>query len=366
MSKTRIALFLGIILILLCLVNLAIYQALLHIYSLQSPLQHLTTGLMLGILSASFIISTLLGMWYYNWFTRIYYLISATWMGFMAYLLLASAIYGILILVHTPVSILIGRGLIAMAAITSIYGILHARSIRVKNIEISLPNIPQSWIGKSVVFVSDLHLGQVNGSSRAARVVAAIHSVPHEAVFIGGDLFDGTGAPDLGELIAPFRALHSPHGVFFITGNHEEFATNSHFVAAVRACGIRVLMNEVVEINGLQVVGVDYALTEQKESFRQVLGSLPIDRVRPSILLKHEPKDLDVAHAAGISLQISGHTHRAQQWPLEYIARLAYKGYAYGLKKYQDMQVYVSSGAGTWGPPMRVGTDCEIVVFRFV
>lgn len=80
-------------------------------------------------------------------------------------------------------------------------------------------------------------------------------------------------------------------------------------------------------------------------------------------MLKHEPKDLSVAQEAGISLQISGHTHKAQLWPLEYIAQLSYKGYAYGLKRLENMYVYTSSGVGIWGPPMRVGTTDEIVLF---
>jgi predicted MPP superfamily phosphohydrolase len=116
----------------------------------------------------------------------------------------------------------------------------------------------------------------------------------------------------------------------------------------------------------LQIVGVDWAQAANTERFRMILASIAIDREHPSILLKHEPKDLDVASERGISLQISGHTHRAQQWPLEYVARRVYNGYSYGLKNYREMLVYISSGAGTWGPPMRVGTDCEVVVFTFV
>ena len=92
------------------------------------------------------------------------------------------------------------------------------------------------------------------------------------------------------------------------------------------------------------------------------LSRLAIDPRKPSILLKHEPRDLDVAEAAGISLQISGHTHKAQMWPLVYVAQRSYKGFAYGLKRLGRMQVYTSSGVGSWGPPMRVGTDGEIVV----
>ena len=99
--------------------------------------------------------------------------------------------------------------------------------------------------------------------------------------------------------------------------------------------------------------------------FKDTIAKLAIDREKVSILLKHEPKDVDIAQEAGISLQISGHTHKAQLWPLGYIAQLIYRNFSYGLKRFKDMAIYVSSGTGTWGPPMRVGTDSEIVLFTF-
>lgn len=120
-----------------------------------------------------------------------------------------------------------------------------------------------------------------------------------------------------------------------------------------------------MEIDGLQIIGVDYYNASDRKQFSEILSKLAIDSARPAILLKHEPKDIDVARDAGISLQISGHTHRGQLWPFEYMATLVYKGFSYGLKSLGTMQVYVSSGVGTWGPPMRVGTDGEIVVFKF-
>lgn len=365
MSKLRIAIFLGVVLFFLYLVNAVIYEAFKTIFSIYST-GLIALGVILGILSISFIVSSLLGMRFYNWFTRIYYTLSAVWMGFAVYLFFASVIYGLLLLANIPASIVIGQILIAVAGIAGIYGIVHARSIYIKHVEVTLPNLPPVWRGKRVVFVSDLHLGQLHGSGWAQRVITKINSLQHEALFIGGDLFDGTSAPDLPALIAPLKKSQATHGTFFITGNHEEFGSNSKFIEAIRASGIRVLMNEVVSIEGLQIVGVDYAATAKKENFKNLLATLPINREQPSILLKHEPKDLDVASESGISLQLSGHTHRAQQWPLGYVARLIYKGYEYGLKRFKNMQVYTSSGAGTWGPPLRVGTDCEIVSITLI
>jgi uncharacterized protein len=256
--------------------------------------------------------------------------------------------------------------LLVIALVASIYGVFHAKDIHVKEIKVSLPDLPAAWIGRKAVWVSDLHLGQLHGPSFARKIVKKVNDLPHDIVFIGGDLFDGTSAPDLDGLIAPFKDLSAPLGVYFITGNHEEFGDSNRFVQAIKSIGMHVLQDKMTEIEGVQLVGVDYHNASDSRRFEKTLSELAIDQNKLSILLKHEPKDLYIAHEAGISLQISGHTHQAQMWPLGYLASLVYKGYAYGLKDFKDMQVYTSSGVGTWGPPMRVGTDAEVVVFTFL
>ncbi len=115
----------------------------------------------------------------------------------------------------------------------------------------------------------------------------------------------------------------------------------------------------------VQIVGVDYKTTEKRSDFEKVLSSLPIDANLPSILLKHVPSNLDVAEKRGISLGLFGHTHRAQVFPFSIITHFVYKGFDYGLKKLGKMQVYTSSGVGTWGPPIRVGSNSEIVILNF-
>ncbi len=262
-------------------------------------------------------------------------------------------------------SVYVGKTLFIYALLVSTYGFFHARSIKVKHVEVALPNLPEVWHGRRALWISDLHLGQLHSPPFAKRIVKKVNAMPHHIIFIGGDLFDGTGAPDIDELVAPFKSLSAPLGSYFITGNHEEFGDSSKFIRAVKSCGIKVVQDELVAIDGLQIIGVDYRNASSREGFEAILSGLAIDTSTPSILLKHEPKDLVVAQRAGISLQISGHTHLGQQWPHGYMAQVIYKGYAYGLKNFKSMQVYPSSGVGTWGPPMRVGTDSEIVVFTF-
>jgi predicted MPP superfamily phosphohydrolase len=359
-----IAPFLLVFSTLLFIANWVVYEALAGMFGI-SGLWLALLGAVLGVLSASLIASTVLGSYFYNFFTRWYYRASAMWVGFFIYLFFASVLYGLAVIAAGSLVPHVGMVLVALAAAASAYGFVHARRIVVTKIEVVLPNLPEAWRGRRVVFISDLHLGQLHGPAFARRVVRAVNATAHDIIFIGGDLYDGTGAPDIAELAAPLREFKAPLGTYFITGNHEEFGDESKFLAAVRSAGITTLVDEMVVIDGLQLVGADYRNASTREGFKNILAGLGIDKGRPSILLKHEPKDLDIARDAGVSLQISGHTHLGQMWPFGLLAHLIYKGFAYGLRPLDSLQVYTSSGVGTWGPPMRVGTQSEVVVLVF-
>ena len=134
---------------------------------------------------------------------------------------------------------------------------------------------------------------------------------------------------------------------------------------AIEAAGIRVLDNEVTDVEGVQIVGDDYLATSHNDAFVKALGSITLDADRPTILLKHVPIHLETAERAGIDLQLSGHTHRAQIFPLSLITKIIFRGYDYELKPLGNMQVLTTSGVGTWGPPLRVGSNSEIVVITF-
>jgi predicted MPP superfamily phosphohydrolase len=126
-----------------------------------------------------------------------------------------------------------------------------------------------------------------------------------------------------------------------------------------------VLNNEKVSIDGLQIVGVHDAEAENPTELRSILHQVQIDRLHPSILLAHRPVNLLVAEEEGISLQLSDHTHSGQIWPWNLLVSRIYGPFAYGLSQLGKMLVYTSSGAGTWGPPLRVGTRSEIVLIQF-
>jgi predicted MPP superfamily phosphohydrolase len=196
------------------------------------------------------------------------------------------------------------------------------------------------------------------------RIVASILKEEPDIVFIVGDLFDGTAIDALGAT-EPLKQLTAPQGVYFVAGNHELFRNDLSFLEAVAAAGVRILNDEKIEVDGLQIVGVSYRSAVQRERFGSVLRQIAIDEDRASVLLTHAPDHPGVAEAAGVSLQVSGHTHLGQFVPWSWLARRVYGQFVYGLSRIGRMQVFTSSGAGTWGPPLRLGSNPEIVMLEF-
>jgi uncharacterized protein len=234
----------------------------------------------------------------------------------------------------------------------------------VKRVSVKLPNLPDSWRGRVAALVSDTHLGHVRSHAFLRRIIAMLSRLQPDVVFIGGDLFDGTAA-DLDGLAQLWASFSPPWGTYFVAGNHDGFTGHARHVAAVSNSGVRVLNNEKITVDGLQIVGVHYRDTVDAQRYRSILRQADVDRDRASILLSHAPSGLPIAEEEGISLQLSGHTHGGQIFPFTWIVSRVWGQFTYGLKRLGSLLVYTSSGAGTWGPPMRVGARPEIVLIEF-
>jgi predicted MPP superfamily phosphohydrolase len=319
-------------------------------------------------LSATFIISLIAAINRSHALLRLTYRISAVWLGILNFCLFAAlgcwAIDG----VSKLFALGLGRHLIAtvfygLAMLAGVGGFLNAAWLRVTRVTVKLPNLPPAWNGKESVLVSDVHLGNIRGAGFMRRVVNKIQSLQPYAVFVTGDMFDGPKG-DYDRQIESCRELSAPAGVYFVTGNHEEFTDRGKYIAAIARAGLRVLNNEKVTAHGLQIVGVHDGEAVEREQFQKILQNIGIDRRQPSILLTHRPSNLSIPEAAGISLQLSGHTHKGQFWPWSWIIYKVHGPFAYGLNRLGKLLVLTTSGAGTWGPPMRVGTKSEIVLFR--
>jgi hypothetical protein len=235
----------------------------------------------------------------------------------------------------------------------------------VSRIKVKLPNLPKAWQGRTAAMISDLHLGHVRGANFARNIVAQIRQLKPAIVFLAGDLYDGSFA-DLDALASPLQGLNAPLGNYFVAGNHEEIRNPAAHLQAARKAGLRLLNNEKIVVDGLQIIGVHHRDATRPERLNAVLEKAAIDRDQASVLLVHAPDQLAVAEQAGISLQLSGHTHRGQFFPWTWLTKRIYKQFVYGLQKFGEMLVYTSSGAGTWGPPLRVCSHPEIVLIQFV
>ncbi|WLQ50484.1 metallophosphoesterase [Streptomyces poriferorum] len=239
------------------------------------------------------------------------------------------------------------------------YGVL--RGPRVKRVAVPLARLPRSAHGFRIAVVSDIHLGPVLGRAHTQRIVDAVNRTQPDLIAVVGDLVDGS-VEDLGPAAEPLAGLRSRHGAFFVTGNHEYYSGAAEWVDHVRELGLHPLENSRVEIDGFDLAGVNDIAGEsegQGPDFGRALGDR--DRTRAAVLMAHQPVVIDEAVEHGVDLQLSGHTHGGQLWPGNYIAELSNPTVA-GLERYGDTQLYVTRGAGAWGPPVRVGAPSDITV----
>ena len=366
----RFAIVLIVVQSVLFLAHFLLFLTILAAWGPAKPSSTRALGVALAILSVFFLGSSLLAFRNANFVVRIAYLIGSVWLGTFNYLIIAAVlwwmIYGTAVATSLPLpGSVLGFAVFGVALATSLYGVINAAWPRLKRIEVQLANLPLSWRGRTIAFVSDLHLGHVRRGRFLRRIVARINREKPDLAIIAGDLFDGT-AIDVERAAAPLEGLQVPFGTYFSEGNHEEFRDPRPYLEAISKAGVRILDKQKVELDGLQLIGVAYRDATHTEHLRSVLAALAIDRTRASLLITHAPDRPGVAAEAGISLQVSGHTHGGQLIPHTWIANRIYRQFVHGLSRAGSLQVYTSYGAGTWGPPLRVGTEPEIVMIRLI
>ncbi|MFJ4277986.1 metallophosphoesterase [Streptomyces massasporeus] len=256
-------------------------------------------------------------------------------------------------------------GAAAAAAVGTVgygtYGVL--RGPKVKRVTVPLAKLPRAAHGYRIAVVSDVHLGPVLGRGFAQKVVDTINATQPDLIAVVGDLVDGS-VKDLGPAAAPLARLRARHGSYFVTGNHEYFSGAEQWVEEVRRLGINPLENARREMPYFDLAGVNDVAGEdegQGPDFAKALGDR--DTARACVLLAHQPVQIHDAVEHGVDLQLSGHTHGGQLWPGNLIASGANPTLA-GLDRYGDTQLYVSRGAGAWGPPTRVGAPSDITVIE--
>ncbi len=233
-------------------------------------------------------------------------------------------------------------------------------------VPVRLRRLDPAFNGFRIAVVSDIHLGPLAGRANTERIVRMINEAQPDLVAIVGDLVDGT-VEELGSAVEPLRDLVSREGTFFVTGNHEYFVDDTTtWLRELERLEVQPLRNENTAIRRgaatFDLAGVNDIAGEERSDppdFDRALSGL--DSSRPTILLAHQPVQVEEAAARGVDLQLSGHTHGGQMWPFHYIVRAVQPSLA-GLSTVDDTQLYVTRGAGFWGPPVRVGAPPDITV----
>jgi hypothetical protein len=264
--------------------------------------------------------------------------------------------------------LLLARGTAIFAGLTAAgitgYGVKTALGPpQLNRWSMPMAKLPRTMDGTRLAAVSDIHLGPLTGTRHVGRIVDLINSVNADIVCVVGDLVDGSVA-ELGRFAAPLADIESRYGAYFVTGNHEYYSGFEPWVQEVARLGVRPLRNERVEINGLDLAGVnDLGGTRYGDGpdFARALGDR--DPARPVVLMAHQPVMAHEAAPFGVDLQVSGHTHGGQMAPFNLLVKLQ-QPVVSGYGKVEGVPVFVTNGAGFWGPPVRVGAPPQVTVIE--
>jgi predicted MPP superfamily phosphohydrolase len=291
------------------------------------------------------------------WFVLTMYYVGILWILFvvsLGYALLRGVMHFTAPLPPRVAQVLVIGSAVGLVA----YGLAHARQVTVKTIEVSSAKLSAPL---TLVQLTDLHLGALHGRSFVARLVAQTNALKPDLVALTGDFVDKGTTP---EMLAEFAQLKAP--AFFVWGNHDDFLSRDQVAQMFRKTPIRILTNEVVVFRDtMQIVGLDYLTRQPKPDPRPILTRLALRQTYFTLLLSHSPIDFDRLDGQPIDLQLAGHTHAGQIFPFDLLVRLFYPRFS-GLYTSGTAALYVSSGTGTWGPPMRLGSQNELTVVRLL
>lgn len=264
----------------------------------------------------------------------------------------------------------VNGAVLASAGTTGGVGLAQAtQTAGVVEVDVPIAGLPAALDGFTIVQLTDIHVGPTIKGDDLRGMVERANACGGDLIAVTGDLIDGF-VDQIGDQVAPLGELDAPHGVYFVTGNHEYYWGAPQWCEFVASLGIDVLNNEhrVVEREGakLLLAGVTDVragdhIASHASSPKQAREGAPDCDV--SVLLAHQPRSIYDAADAGYDLQISGHTHGGQYFPMNILVYLA-QPYVAGLHRHGDTQIYVSRGTGYWGPPIRFGAPHEITKIR--
>jgi predicted MPP superfamily phosphohydrolase len=378
MKKYQMIVFFGIALTVYSLVNIYVfYRGYKAIPALQNyRLLYIITCFLLAVL---FIVAKILESKHSSVITDILNILGGFWLAFMLYGFLFFLLSDIiLIILRIPGiikadNILIFRkwSFIVIASASSLLiigGFINAIIPVTREYNITINKSAGSVKTLRIAAVSDIHLGSIIRKRSLIKMSGMIKDLKPDLVLLLGDIVDGEMGPVLrGDLLQYFTYPNCTDGLYAITGNHEFIGGAGRTIPYIESKGIRVLKDEVVTLDGgIQLIGrIDRDSFRFYRKERKTLGELmqQVDTTKPVILLDHQPFHLDETAKYGIDLELSGHTHNGQMWPLNYVTKMIYE-LSYGYLKKGNTNFIVSSGFGLWGPRVRLGSRSEILLIN--
>lgn len=305
--------------------------------------------------------------------------VGAIWFAFLAYFIISLLLIDIIRLLNSwlnffptlinnnyeTVKKITGLSVILIVSLIVFLGNLNKRDIKIKELEIDLPKGNSKISELNVVMASDIHLSPIDGEKLLSRIVDKMNSLNPDIILLAGDIVDDKAVIlDQRNIGESFKRLKPKYRVYSINGNHEFINEVESSVKYAEQFGIKFLRDsyELIDSSFYVIGREDSSMIQftgkQRKSLNEIVKNL--DHKYPKILLDHTPFKLEQAEQNGIDLQLSGHTHHGQIWPANIITSMIYE-LSWGYLKKGKTHYYVSSGAGTWGPPVRTGSSSEIV-----
>jgi uncharacterized protein len=314
----------------------------------------------LSFLTLSFILMSFVVRNINNPFTDALYSISATWLGVFLFLIVGFALVDLIVFGFKLAGINLvyktfGMIMLTLVLVITVYSLFNAEHIGITKLSFEFDNLKKDV---KIVQLSDIHIGVIHSKDYLEKIVENSNKLNPDLVLITGDLFDGEGDVS-GNNISPLKNLNPKYGVYFVTGNHENYFGLDKALKLIKSQNITVLRNEGTYVGGIQLIGQDYPEQEFGNKTK-ILDGININKSAVSVFMYHDPSGFDQAAAKGINLQLSGHTHNGQILPFQLLERIFIK-YISGTYKINNSYLYVSQGIGTWGPPMRFGSKSEVV-----
>jgi predicted MPP superfamily phosphohydrolase len=378
MKKYQMLVFFSIVIVIYSLANIYLYYKGLNAIPFLKN-NRFIYAVSFFLLAALFIAAKVLESKHSSVITDIFNIIGGFWLAFMLYGFLFFLLSDIVsLLLRIPGIVNTGNILqfrkwsflitVSLSSILIVGGFFNAIIPLTREYNITV-NKPAGSVKKlRIAAVSDIHIGSIIRKRSLKKLSVIIKDMKPDIVLLLGDIVDGEIGPVLrGDLLQYFTWPECTDGLYAITGNHEFIGGANRTIPYIESKGIRILKDEMIILEGgIQLIGrIDRDSFRFYRKQRMTLGELMqhADTTKPIILLDHQPFHLDESAKYGVDLQLSGHTHNGQLWPLNYVTRMIYE-LSYGYMKKGNTNFIVSSGYGLWGPRVRSGSRSEVLLIN--